>query len=131
MVNNEENLEGARAVMRAIRKAPRLSKQAKVEILPVVTRIPELENEEEEGRITAEVKKFLNEDTEDLADTLNVEEVLILHSEPELQVKEIIRIEGDKTVDESLLLRDYLSLISEMIPKEIIEPQIEINTKMC
>jgi MinD-like ATPase involved in chromosome partitioning or flagellar assembly len=125
MVNNEENLEGARAVLRAIRKAPRLSNQTTVEILPILTRIPEMEKSEEEEKITAEIKAFLNEDAEDLADTLHVEEVLVLHSEPELQIKETIRIEGDKTLDESLLLRDYLSLISKLIPREIIETQLE------
>ncbi len=60
---------------------------------------------------------FLNEDADDLADTLCVEEVLVLHSEPELQYREILLFDGGKRKEESLLLKEFLNLSSIILTK--------------
>lgn len=124
LLNNRENMEGAREVLRSIKRAPQLGGQAPVEILPVVTRIPKMEKPDVEERIVNEIRDFLNEEADDLSDTLNIPEVFILHSEPDLQVLEALRIGGDKSPDESPLLRDYLRLFARLISKDVIEPYI-------
>ena len=122
LLNNRENLEGVRAVLRSIRKARRLPGQPPVEILPVVTRIPEREDKEPENRIVARIKESLGQEAEDLASTLDIPEVFVLHSEPELQFNEALMIASDKTPDESPLLRDYLGLFGRLVPGDAIKP---------
>lgn len=125
LLNNQENLEGAREVLRSIKGAPKLPGQPKVELLPVLTRIPETEGAEQEGRIVASVRDFLNEEADDLPATLNIPEVLVLHSEPELELSESLRIGSKKSVEESPLLRDYLRLFGRLIPRGVIDPHID------
>ncbi len=125
LLSNKENLEGARRVLRSIKSASRLPGQDPPEILPVVTRIPELERPDAEEDIVQGIQKFLNEEAESLAETLSVPDVFILHSEPELQYSEALRIGGDKNPDESTLLRDYLRLFARLISKDTIEPYLK------
>jgi hypothetical protein len=124
LVNNPENLEGARAVLRSIRRSPRLPGQPPPEILPALTRIPKDVDSDIEKKLLDDVRAFLNEAGEDLTETLEVPEVFVLHSEPELQLKESIHIGSEKTPAESTLLQDYLRLFTRMIPRETIEPRI-------
>jgi CobQ/CobB/MinD/ParA nucleotide binding domain len=119
LLNNQENLEGAREVLRSIRRAERLPGQAPVEILPVISRIPEVGGEEEE-RLRAEIRSFLNQPAEDLAATLSVSEVLVLHTDPDLQVQETLRIGGSKAPEESSLLRDYLHLFGKLVSRDVL-----------
>jgi hypothetical protein len=126
LAKNPESLEGARAVLRGIRRTPRLPGQEPVEILPVITRIPKGLDDGVEERLLERVRAFLSEPAEDLADTLTVPEVFVLHSEPELQVTEAIRVGGDKGPDDSPLLRDYLRLFSRMFPA-VIEPHLAVQ----
>jgi hypothetical protein len=119
LLNNAENLEGAREVLRSIRRAPRLPGQAAVEILPVLTRIPE-GDEEAEHRLRGEVRDFLNREADDLASTLAVPEVLVFHSDPDLQRQEALQIGGPRGIGESVLLRDHLRLFSKLLPLEAL-----------
>ena len=125
LLNNRENLEGARAVLRSIQSLKRLPGQGSIEILPVLTRIPKIDESALEERIVKDIQEFLNEEAEELTQTLNVQEVFILHSEPELQIKESLTIGGGKSPDESFLLRDYLRLCARLIPKVLVEPYID------
>lgn len=131
LINNLENLEGARAVLRSIKRTPRLDGQEPVQIQAVLTRIPEMEKSQDEDRIRNETRDFLNEEAPKLSDTLNIQEVIILHSEPNLQISESLRIGGDRKPDESPLLRDYLRLFARLIPKEVIEPYIRSDDRRC
>ena len=121
LLNNRENLEGAREVLRGIRRAARLPRQAKVEIVPVVARLPELKDRQQEERILEEVRTFLNEEAPDLESTLSVEDVFLLHVDPELQLQESLRIGGAQGPEESVLLRDYLRLFARLIPSLFTE----------
>jgi len=125
LVNNQENLEGARAVLRSIRAGERLPRQEAVQIVPVVARIPRTEEPETEKGILGNVREFLNEEAEELAHTLDVPEVFVLHSEPELELSESLRVGGEKSPDESPLLADYLRLFRRLIPKGVIAPRID------
>lgn len=120
LINNPENLEGAREVLRSIRKTPRLAGRKPVEILPVVTRIPQAEDTAVEDQVLEHVRTTLNQEAPDLADTLALEAMYILHSEPSLQIQEVLTIDADLTPQESPLLRDYLRLFARMIPREAI-----------
>jgi hypothetical protein len=128
LAKNPESLEGARAVLRGISRTPRLPGQDPVEILPLVARIPKGLDEGVEERLVERVRAFLSEPADDLADTLTVPEVFVLHSEPELQVSESLRVGGDKSPDESPLLRDYLRLFMRMFPA-VIEPRLAVQVE--
>ena len=124
LLSNQENLEGARAVLRGIRRVPRLGKTEPPDLVPILSRIPR-EEEERERVITERVRNFLNEEAENLEDTLQIPELFVLHSEPELQVTECLLVGGDKSPEESVLLSDYLRFFPRMIPREIIIPHIK------
>lgn len=116
VAHNDENLEGARAVLRSLCQSPRLPGQEVIEIVPVVTRLPARLSDEVEGGLVEQVRTFLNEPAEDTGDALAVEEVFVLHSEPRLQVREEILI-GSPTGTDAALLRDYLRLFRHILPR--------------
>ena len=119
LLNNRENLEGAREVMRSLRRAPRLPGQAPLVIWPVLSRIPELGGELEAG-LMREVRDFLCAEAEDLASTLSFPELFVLHTDPDLQLREAISIGGGKGPEESPLLRDYLALFGKLVSVEVL-----------
>ncbi|HEX3526955.1 MAG TPA: AAA family ATPase [Thermoanaerobaculia bacterium] len=120
VVNNQESLEGLREVLRSIRRAPRLPGLERIEVLPVLTRLPELDEPGAETEIVERVRTFLNEESPDLAASLAVPEVLVLHSDPDLQVREALRIGNASGPGGSALLRDYLHLFSRIVPEEVL-----------
>ena len=123
--SSRENLDGARAVLRSLRRSARPPDAAPIEVIPALSRIPTMGGSEQEQLLLQKVRKFLNEDAERIEDTLNVGELFVLHSEPELQVAEQLRIGGEKSPEESVLLRDYLRLFARLIPKGVVEPHID------
>jgi MinD-like ATPase involved in chromosome partitioning or flagellar assembly len=123
MLNNPENLDGTRAVLRSVRRNILLPGWSPPEIVPVLSRVPS-DNSAWEAHLTEDVRRFLNEIAEKGEDTLDIPEVLVLHSDPDLQVKEYLAIDGDKKPDESILLPDYLRLFNWIIPRDVISPQI-------
>lgn len=121
--NNLESLEGSRAVLRGIRRTPRLPGQDPVEILPILAGIPDGLDEAHEEHVVERARAFLSEPADDLADTLTVPEIFVLHAEPGLTLTEALLIGGDKSPDESALLRDYLRVFMRLFPS-VIEPRI-------
>lgn len=119
LLNNQENLEGAREVLRSLRRAPRLPGQAPLEIWPVLARIPEVGGDVE-ARLVREVRDFLCAEAEDLASTLTFPELFVLHTDPDLQLREALCIGGGKGPQESLLLRDYLALFGKLVSIEAL-----------
>jgi formylglycine-generating enzyme required for sulfatase activity len=119
LLNNRENLEGAREVLRSLRQTPRLPGQEPLKIFPVLSRIPEVGGQQE-ADLVREVREFLCAETEDLVSTLSFPELFVLHTEPELQLREVLSFGGGKEPDESLLLRDYLALFGKLIPVEVL-----------
>jgi MinD-like ATPase involved in chromosome partitioning or flagellar assembly len=123
---NRENLEGIRTILRSFRKTPRIPEQSlPIEVIPVLARIPADYSGDTEQDLIKSIKKYLNEPAEELKDTLSIEDIFVLHSEPELQVSESLRVGGTKSPDESILLRDYLRLFAVLIPPEIVMPRVE------
>lgn len=126
LIMNQENLEGAKAVLQSIRRTPRLHGQTPVDLLPVLTRIPVADNSLRDEELSNSVREFLNEEAQNLSDTLNLPHVYILHSEPDLQVSESLRIGSGKSLHESPLLRDYVRLLAQLISKESIGPHLGV-----
>jgi len=125
VLNNRENLEGAREVLRSIKRTPRLPNQSPVDIVAVVTRIPMAEDSQPELSITDEVRRFLNEEASELQDTLQVAEVLVLHSEPALELAEALRIGSGIKPEDSILLRDYLRLFSRLFSPDLLGRNVD------
>lgn len=118
LAHNRENLEGARAVLRSIRQAPRLESQSPADIVPVLARIPFGMEAEKEQAILNSVCRFLNEPAEDLHDTLALSEVYVLHSYPDLQLDEKLLVGQGSALEKLPLLRDYLRLAGRVAPAE-------------
>jgi cellulose biosynthesis protein BcsQ len=124
LLNNRENLEGAREVLRSLRRVPRLPGQAPLEVWPVLSRIPEIGGEFEAG-LVRQVRDFLCAEAEDLSSTLTFPEMFVLHADPDLQLREVLSIGGGKGPEESPLLRDYLFLFDKLVPVEaLVQPTI-------
>jgi MinD-like ATPase involved in chromosome partitioning or flagellar assembly len=126
LLNNQENLEGAREVLRAIQRASK-QRQKRIDVIPVLARLPVLPpgEMERESKLARQVRKFLCEDTGDPETRLDLPAVLVLHAEDALAFEESLRIGSRKTVDESPLLRDYLRLFAQIIPREGVEPHLD------
>jgi MinD-like ATPase involved in chromosome partitioning or flagellar assembly len=118
LAHNRENLDGARAVLRSVQAAPRLSATHAIRLLPVLSRIPTKLEPGEEEELVESVQDFLNKPAENEAGNLSVERVFVLHSEPRLQVYEALKVPEAGAVEESTLLRDYLELFRDLIPRE-------------
>ncbi|MCK4762720.1 MAG: ParA family protein [Candidatus Aminicenantes bacterium] len=121
ITNNRENIEGSRQILRGIQKAKRLKGQKPVEINFVLTRIPmpdDDEGEKIEEKIIADIRNFLNEDTESLDEQLNISEISVLHSDRELELAEAVRL-NQKIIKDTPLAKDYVSLLSKIIRKNL------------
>jgi len=134
ILNNRENLEGTREVLRGITKESTRSHKS-IRVVPVLARLPGLArraDSDAENQLASDVRAYLCDNADDPTTHLELESVLVLHSEESLAYGEALRIGGSMTVDESPLLRDYLRLFSQIIPKEDVEPHLDrlVNTAM-
>jgi hypothetical protein len=126
LLNNQENLDGAREAIRSIARATRQRKQEAIEVIPVLARIPASQGRDFEATIVSQVRDFLNEDAEDLAETLHIEELDLLHTDRQIEVREsLLIVTGLTKGASSPLFHDYIRLITRFVPKEALEPYIE------
>jgi len=121
-----ENLEGARAVLRSLKRSKREIGAGELEIMVAVSRVPESKGQEPESErdVTDRILSVINQDAEDSRDTLHLKKVFVLHSEDALQLQEVLRVGGGTNPDDSVLLRDYLRLFAPFVPRESIEPKL-------
>jgi hypothetical protein len=119
-----ENLEGSRAVLRSLNRSRREFGEPNLEIMVALSRLPQMKGSEDERELTDKVRAVMNEEAEDLKDTLSCREVFVLHSEANLQIQEALRVASGVSPDESILLRDYLRLFASFVPGELIEPKV-------
>lgn len=110
LLNNRESLTGTRAVLRSLRHAPRLRGQAPIEVLPVLSRVPE--HDEAGGR---QVLRFLNEDGPTPEDTLALHKIFELRSDPELARIEKLHVGSGEPARQSALHQDYLALLAQLV----------------
>jgi tetratricopeptide (TPR) repeat protein len=121
LLNNRENMEGSRAVLRSLQN-PANAKEIKV--IVALSRLPVLKDKEPEVNILNHIKNFLMEGAEDQQNSLLTDQIFVLHSEPALQMRETLRVASGLSLDESVLLRDYLRLFAQFIPAEAIESRL-------
>ena len=115
MVNNHENLEGAKQILKGI-KTPRPDGK-QVDIIIVLTRIP-YPRDEKEAKYKRELIKYVKK-------TLGVQNVFVLHSERNLEMSESLVIRIDAIDENSQLFKDYLRLFSHIIPEDLVKSKIE------
>jgi MinD-like ATPase involved in chromosome partitioning or flagellar assembly len=119
-----ENLDGARAVLRSLKRTRTESGGGPSEILIAVSRLPQNRNWHDEQASADSVLKFINEPADEPEDTLSCEQAFVLHSEPALQIRETLRVGSGINPDDSQLLRDYLRLFASFVPKESIDAKL-------
>lgn len=119
-----ENLEGARAVLRSLKRTRRDGDGGPSEMLIAISRLPQNRNWHDEQEASEAVLRLVNEPAEDLEDTLSCEQVFVLHSEPALQIREMLWVGSGINPDDSPLLRDYLRLFASFVPKESIDTKL-------
>ena len=134
LLRNSQNLEGSRAVLQGIARARRFDGKSPIGIIPVLARIPwnpKRQSAESEEKSLQIVKNALTKNMPHLAELLDGQDVLVLHSDRSLEVEESLLIGGRRTFDESPLLRDYLRLFSKLIPSDIVAPHLERLISAC
>ena len=120
-----ENMEGSRAVLRSLKRTRHEMGGEEIELMLALSRLPDIKNAEEESTITEDIQSFFNEEAENLEDTLSCPTIFTLHSETALELREVLRVGGTVSPDESILLRDYLRLFATLVPKELMLTQVD------
>ncbi len=123
-INNTENIEGTREVLRAIQRSPSyLPDERRTQTVPVLSRIPLLpENDPFEPNLLDSIRKQFNEEAYQLEDTLNVKDISVLHIELSLAKQERVIVGNPEySVDTSPLLGDYLKLADFLFPGIVTE----------
>lgn len=116
LLNNRENTEGTRAVLQSSRRSSQKKGDDNIPFIIALSRVPELGTNELEQELIVKICQFLCQEAEKLEDTFDLKEVFVLHSEPMLQLRESLRIGKGVNLDESILLPDYLRLLSQIVP---------------
>ena len=110
MIDNQESLAGTRAVMRSFGRAPRLKPQGPIELLPVLSRIPEGDDD-----APKRVLRFLTEPGPGDGEALALDRVFALRVDPELAKAERLHIGTGEARSRSHLHRDYIALLEAMV----------------
>jgi len=126
-----ENLEGARAVLRSIKHSLRENGRDSTDLLVALSRLPQIAEHNKERELLEQIRNVLNEEADDLRDTLNCSDIFVLHSESSLEVSESLRIGSGVSPDDSILLRDYLRLFASVVPKGLIRSKVEMIVRQA
>ena len=105
-----ENLDGARAVLRSIRKFRREARLGELELTVVLSRLPAQKNDLAESQQRDRILRVLNEEAEELADTLSFQEVFVLDLDVPMFLSKGLRARIEISPDESVLSCSYLEL---------------------
>jgi MinD-like ATPase involved in chromosome partitioning or flagellar assembly len=111
-LKHHEHLEGTRAILRGMRRAPRLDGDAPVRAEVIVTRLRGVGDDVAVDREKQRVKAYLNEPAENLADTVSIDDVLVIRAEAGLEQEERLLLGSVEA--ELPLLRDYLRIVTRI-----------------
>ena len=109
VINNQESLAGARAVMRSFGRAPRLKNQKPIQLFPVLSRISNAQS-----HTRNDVLKYLNAASDNDTEKLDLKQLYLLSVDTELENEEKLHVGGEKQSG-SRLYRDYLALFEAMV----------------
>ncbi len=110
MLANRESQMGARAVLRSLGRAARFAEQEPIEVIPVLSRVPDRDDS-----IAREALSFLNEKGLTPDDTLALPKIFVLRTDPELGKGEKLHVGSGEAQNRSPLHQDYLALLAEMV----------------
>jgi len=116
MLANRESQTGARAVLRSLRHAARLAGQPPIEMIPVLSRVPE-----HDDSMARETLSFLNESGPTPEDTLALDKVYILRADPDLARSERVHVGSGEPQSRSQLHQDYLTLLADLVETRDIQ----------
>lgn len=128
IVNNPENIEGARQIFRSINQLKPLGGKKPIDVYFALTRIPLSRNEKEErleDDIVLHIKDFMNVTLNGNGIRAKVEDICVLHSDRDLELSESLRIQREGTAEETPLSRDYLRLFAKVIPERVVTGKLE------
>lgn len=125
-VNNEENLEGTQQVLRTIlqNKNPVLGTPPKIHF--VMSRMPQKKVGQIESpsyKIVQKVKYRLNQFLTTKELDYQLDKVLTIHSEPDLQIEESLKIAYDEEDKVSAIGVDYLRLFQALTDGDLTEEE--------
>ena len=120
MLANRESQTGSRAVLRSLRHAARLAGQSPIEIMPVLSRVAALDE-----ATAREMLSFSNAPGPTPEDTLTLEKIFVLRTDPELARGEMLHLGGRGSPARSPLHQDYLDLMAELV--EVDPAQIAVR----
>jgi hypothetical protein len=87
----------------------------------VISRLSQKRDEDSE---LATIRAYLNTPIKEEGPSLNLDELMTLHTEPFLETGEQLLVGGENSPHDLPLLRDYLRLFSKIIPAEDIQPHV-------
>jgi MinD-like ATPase involved in chromosome partitioning or flagellar assembly len=119
IVNNQENIDGARQIIKGIKKANRLPGQKPIEVVLVLTRIPHGDKKKENQTVT-NMLDILNEGIDETENKLNVKDIFIIHSDRDLEFSEYLSFGRDAPDIETLLMLDYYRLFFGILPENVV-----------
>lgn len=100
--SNQESISGLSRVLKGVSTAKRLPGQNPLEIVPVLARVPRQWEDSSRDATLSELK--------DSDQSLDLTDLVVLRSDPDLQTNEVARFGTLTTINESALLCDYLRL---------------------
>lgn len=110
MLANRESQSGARAVLRSLGRAARLAGQAPIEAIPVLSRVPETDES-----MAREALAFLNEPGPTPEDTLALQKIYLLRTDPGLARSERLHLGSGEPPHRSPLHQDYFALLTTLV----------------
>lgn len=119
IVNNKENKDGARQILRGLRQVKRLEDREPIKIIFVLSRIPlsiDKKGEALEAKIVQDVLDYVNSAIDDLASRFNPEDICVIHSDREMALSETLRISQGEDPEDIPLVHDYLKLFARIVP---------------
>jgi len=123
IANNQENIDGARQIIKGIKKANRLPGQNPIEVVLALTRIPS--DEKRENQIITNLLNNLNEGITDINKLLTTQDICVLHSDRELEFSESLRFGKNKPDIETSLTYDYQRFFLKALSKDFISANID------
>ncbi len=107
-MNNTENIDGTKIIVNCIRNVSKPDETKPIDIIPVLTRLPELLDDQEFNLKNSIIEKIgLQNESQRFT---------IIHTDLNLEVDENVVIGKKENPDESLLLADYLQLCLNISP---------------
>jgi hypothetical protein len=109
-LNNPESRAGTRAVLQRVREFSRRLADDPIRCLPVLSRVSGPSTDSS----AAMLKELWGELTQALGDTRGVARPLLLHTDPSLELREVLRFREHSSYNDCLLLSDYFRVFAAL-----------------